>query len=563
MLDVMATQTCIALEPLLAANEVTAIRQIVASVGEVAGVKRCSLLLPDGHVLADSDIKAINVQGFPDSWNGPIENAVTESSDPGSSYLLRTINIRDRGPLVLRISFEKSAPAFALSDATGYSLLFVFLLLLIWFVIRTCQQRLQAMTKLAETLSALANRVDVPLEQFKLADSHCAGAGSWNRLIERFSKLEHSTRAEAMREFLALRDHPASAAKADGDNAGLGAVIDLLPTGVLVLEASGIVRACNGAGAALLGFDPAKAVGVDVRTLLSEPVFVDIVTANLNKTYGGERRSVEIDRRSEHGGIIRINIRPLRREDNGGCLVTVEDVTQQRIADSARNQFVAQATHELRAPLTNMRLSLEAALEDDASNVEALTQHLNVLNDETRRLERLVAEMLSVAEIEAGSLAMKEDDVRADRLFEELKANNIGACREKNQQLRFELPPKLPLLRGDRDKIAAALQNLLNNAIKYTPEGGQISVIARQEAERFIIEVSDTGFGIAAEEQSRIFERFYRAKDPRISKITGTGLGLALAREIARLHGGDLSFKSELNCGTTFTFQLPAAKQPA
>jgi len=129
--------------------------------------------------------------------------------------------------------------------------------------------------------------------------------------------------------------------------------------------------------------------------------------------------------------------------------------------------------------------------------------------------------------------------------------------------LTFNLPPKLPLVKGDRDKILMALHNLVGNALKYTPKGGSVTVNVQVDSKQLLFSVSDTGIGISDEDAERIFERFYRAKDPRVEKITGTGLGLTLAREVVRLHGGEITLKSELNKGSTFTLTLPVSAEAA
>ena len=213
-------------------------------------------------------------------------------------------------------------------------------------------------------------------------------------------------------------------------------------------------------------------------------------------------------------------------------MITVEDITQQRVAEQARNSFVAQATHELRTPLTNMRLYLEAALDDVEKDPVALAKSLNVLNIETRRLERMVGEMLSVAEIEAGSLKLKTDDVRLDAVFAELESDYQPQAVEKKIALKFDLPPKFPVIIGDRDRLMLAMHNIIANALKYTLAGGNVVVTVKIEGKKLTVSVVDSGIGIEEKEQSLIFDKFYRAKDPRVGKITGTGLGLALCARL-------------------------------
>jgi signal transduction histidine kinase len=322
------------------------------------------------------------------------------------------------------------------------------------------------------------------------------------------------------------------------------------------------VRHANGAAASLLGKTPGDLSGTPLAEHFEdEPI--RLMIADTASGGAGQRRTHEFERRGgEQSSILRVHARPLRREDSSAVLVTIEDVTQQRVAEASRHSFVAQATHELRTPLTNMRLCIETAIENDGDS-KVRSQCMNVLNQETRRLERTVTEILSVSEIEAGALRLRNDDVRLDALFEGLKTDVEALAREKQISLQFELPPKLPVIQADRDKLVLALHNLIGNAIKYTPDGGKVTVTVRVTARQVAIDVTDTGIGIRPEEHHLIFERFYRAKDPRVSKITGSGLGLALTREVVRLHGGDVSVFSELDSGSTFTVTVPVIEQAA
>jgi signal transduction histidine kinase len=277
-----------------------------------------------------------------------------------------------------------------------------------------------------------------------------------------------------------------------------------------------------------------------------------------------QRRSFELTRKVQGvASVLRLSIRPLRKDDNGTAVVIIEDVTQQRAAEASRNSFVTQASHELRTPLTNMRLCLEVAMDDRANDAAARARCFNVLNQETRRLDRIVSEMLSIAEIEEGTIRLRIDDLRLETVFEELRADFGPMAKEKRIELIFDLPPKFPVLQADRNKFVLALHNLVGNAIKYTPEGGRVTIALRVEQQRITIEVIDTGIGIKEEESELVFEKFYRAKDPRVAKINGSGLGLALSRQVARLHGGDVTLQSKLNEGSTFILTVPVVSKAA
>ncbi|HMO24627.1 MAG TPA: ATP-binding protein, partial [Tepidisphaeraceae bacterium] len=146
---------------------------------------------------------------------------------------------------------------------------------------------------------------------------------------------------------------------------------------------------------------------------------------------------------------------------------------------------------------------------------------------------------------------------------EQLRHDFAAQAVEKQIKLSYHLPPKLPVVRADRDKLVIAIQNLIGNAIKYTPVGGRVDVSVEATDQFLSLAVKDTGIGIAPEQLPKLFGRFYRADDPRVRGITGTGLGLALSREVVRLHGGDITVASTLNEGSTFTLTLPISAEVA
>ncbi|MEO1237326.1 MAG: HAMP domain-containing sensor histidine kinase, partial [Planctomycetota bacterium] len=208
-------------------------------------------------------------------------------------------------------------------------------------------------------------------------------------------------------------------------------------------------------------------------------------------------------------------------------------------------------------------LYVERAIDLDDHETADRARCLNVINQEVVRLGRVVEEVLSVSEIEAGSFSVRRDDVKLDELVRRIEGEYREQAQEKQLRIAFDLPPKLPTIQGDREKIAVALHNLVGNAIKYTPAGGEVRVELTETLTDLEFRVTDTGIGIDESELSKVFEKFYRADDQRLRDIGGSGLGLALAREVIRLHGGDITAESVLNQGSTFTLRLPLAGVPA
>ncbi len=414
--------------------------------------------------------------------------------------------------------------------------------------------RLRWVASLATALRAFTAGERSP-EALILAGPAVSGMGSaWNDVVAWVGAMQQADRAERAVEALALRtDRP-------GDDS-LASAVDALWVGLLLLDESLVIRQCNGAAASLLRREKDTLANTPLADIVDDE---RVMKAAKSVASGLVRRkcSADVELVSDDGGrsVLRCSVRPVRKTESMSILMVIEDVTQQHAADRARSELVAQAAHELRTPLTNIRLYTEELIEGlaDMSETER-GEALSTVSQETRRLERIVSDMLSMSEIEAGKLSIVQDDVRLDDVLAVLRQDYAAQAREGGLTLEFDLGPKLPVLRGDRDKITLAMHNLVSNAIKYTPPGGVVRVSADCEGERFVFEVTDTGIGVEPDQLERVFERFYRCRDQRTSHVAGTGLGLSLARDVARLHGGDVLAESVPDKGSRFILELPTA----
>ncbi|MBL9149296.1 MAG: PAS domain-containing protein [Phycisphaerae bacterium] len=376
-----------------------------------------------------------------------------------------------------------------------------------------------------------------------------SAAVAWNALADRIA------RSIAAQGSLA---EPSSMPLVSGGGLG-SSLAESLWIGLAAVDSSGRLTWLNGAAALLLATRRDAALGKPLSEFLPDERVTEAVTLAASGTRA-TRASVDV---AAAGGdadaeaTLRVSTRAL---PGGGALVLLEDVSQQKLAMLARDTFVAQATHELRTPLTNIRLYVDELIAEEEPTKEVRGRCLEVISSESRRLERMVSEMLSVSEMEAGTMKLHVDDVRTDALLADLEKDFKAQAEAKSIRLEFKLPPKLPTFTGDRDRIYMTLANLLGNAVKYTPAGGSVSLTLRATPSEVRFEIADTGIGIGENDQERIFESFYRARDPRVEKITGTGLGLSVARQIARLHGGDVTVSSVVDRGSTFTLALPAQR---
>jgi PAS domain S-box-containing protein len=546
-------------EVLLPADELSAVRRLVTEAAVKHDLVDCRIVLADGRVVAASDVSQVSVNKLPANWSSSSANTAV-GDEPAVKVAGQVIeasfpfNVTGRGPARLEMTARLVVPFAAMWQMqTGIATVGAVSLVLILFVYRSTRVRLRAMAAVHEALGAMAGG-EISEAVLAVSDQFGKEAQAWNKLLaERSTARTQSSRQRAAEVLNSRRS-------GRGD---LDAAFDAMTHGIVLIDEKMRVKHMNGAAASFLRAKRESAVGMDLKELIEQPDVLEslesVITGSVRK-----KTTIEVERQGDQGsGVLRFSIRPVRREDSAAAMILIEDITQQRVAEESRNAFVAHATHELRTPLTNIRLYLETVMEEGNQDAAQRGKALNIINQEARRLERIVGEMLSVSEIEAGSLRIKNDDVRLDVLFDELKGDYAALAEDKQIALSFSLPPKLPVMRGDRDKIVMAMHNLIGNALKYTPKGGNVSVSVKADGKQLLFSVSDNGIGISEEDAERIFERFYRAKDPRVEKITGSGLGLTLAREVIRLHGGDVTVQSELNKGSTFTLTLPVVSEAA
>jgi signal transduction histidine kinase len=321
------------------------------------------------------------------------------------------------------------------------------------------------------------------------------------------------------------------------------AILDSLADAVLAADAVGEITLANPTGSALLEF---------AAQPLREAIRHTLIT--------GEPYATEITAR---GQIVQLLVTPLRGEDGRvtGAVAVGHDVTSYRQLDRLRTNFVSDVSHELRTPLTAIKGFVETLQDGAADDPAARDRFLRTVAAETERLICLTNDLLLLARADAGRLDLRLAPADLVACARRAVAHLEGRAREAHVAVTVEPAPCAALALADADRIHQVLVNLLDNALKFTPAGGRVSITFDRPGEQVSCTVTDTGPGIPADEMPHLFERFYRGDRSRSRSAgeSGAGLGLAIARTIVEAHGGHLWAESASGCGASLTFTLPSA----
>jgi len=252
-----------------------------------------------------------------------------------------------------------------------------------------------------------------------------------------------------------------------------------------------------------------------------------------------------------------VQLTPMESHDENILLVVMQDISAHWQLEAMRRQFVANVSHELRTPLTSIQGFVEAILDGVVTDSEGTRHYLEIVLDETKRLGRLVTDLLDLSRLEAGEMPLKLEPLAMNPLLEEI-VKTIGPLAQREElQLKLQLEPALPQVLGDRDRLSEVVLNLIHNSLRFTPQEGTVTITTAQAEETVMVSVSDTGPGIPSQELDLLWERFYKADGARTRGNGGTGLGLAIVKQIVEAHGGEVGAESPPGKGATFFFTLP------
>ncbi|WFD10232.1 two-component system histidine kinase PnpS [Tepidibacter hydrothermalis] len=338
----------------------------------------------------------------------------------------------------------------------------------------------------------------------------------------------------------------------------LNAIINQMGDGLIAVDNEGYIIHVNPTFIQMLRIN---------QMYTTRPIYDDIVgkyNKNLTLKYIKDKNISQGSEiiKLENKDILRANFVYLKndKEEVKGLILVVQDITEHEKLDTMRKEFVANVSHELKTPITTIKSYTETLLDGAMDDKEICGSFLSVIDKESDRMARLVSDLLQLSRMDHKKNNFNSSRFDIDNLIKDIVNKLDISFKEKNHIIKIGLCDKNIIINGDKDRIEQVIQNILSNAIKYTPDNGVVSINIKEEDEQAVISIKDNGIGIPKKDVSRIFERFYRVDKARSRDMGGTGLGLSIAKHIIEQHGGDISVESEVGKGTEFKIKLPVDK---
>jgi len=343
----------------------------------------------------------------------------------------------------------------------------------------------------------------------------------------------------------------------------LAAVLDTMSGGVIITDDEGDVRLINPAAARLLETTPERAMGLSFAQVVRQHQLIEL-WRHCRETGEESSTAVEAGRRRL---FLQAIIKPFQEVGSQGYLVVLQDLTRIRQLETVRRDFISNISHELRTPLAGLKSLVETLRDGALDDPPAAQRFLDHMDAEVDALTQMVEELLELSRIESGRMPLRLGPVPVGEIVLPAVERLRPQAERANLTIDTDLPVDLPPVLAERERVQQVVTNLVHNAVKFTPPGGQIQISAKAAGDEVVIRVRDTGVGIAPDDLPRIFERFYKADRARSGG--GTGLGLAIARHIVQAHGGRIWVESPVTApetgkveqGSAFYFSLRMASK--
>ena len=530
-------------------NNPSALHHWAAETG-TKGVE-AALVRSDGQILADST---------PSSKVSVRDPEIQQALSNGEGRSIRHSNTLDRDVLYYAVSYSPTpSPSSPASLGTSRALV-----LRLALPLAEVDQQFSAMRRPVWTafLILFASAIAISLLDLRSTSRRIRSLKEFGArmVLGDFRPVNAATAGDSLDELARALNETAARLNAsismltderNRSSAILGSMIE----GVAVISGDERIIFSNRPFSRILGLDDVP--DIEGHPLLEVTRQSDLLAAIKMALNGQEQVSSEIVVGTVRPRSFAVTAAPVQASAHKGAVLVLHEITDLRRLERVRQDFVANVSHEFRTPLTAIQgfaeTLLAGALEDPGNR----RRFVEIIREHATRLARLTEDLLKLSRIEAGQLKLEFCPVSVTQLIESCVETAQLKAVPRRLALDVRLPNELSTVRGDANSLQEVLQNLLDNALQYTPAGGKIEVSAVCSDGRVVVTVADTGIGIPQVEQERIFERFYRVDAARSREAGGTGLGLSIARHIVAAHGGRLWVESAVGEGSRFHFSIP------
>jgi two-component system phosphate regulon sensor histidine kinase PhoR len=515
---------------------------------------RVTIIDDTGRVLADSEADAEKMenhanrpeiqQAFASGTGQSVRRSAT--LDRELVYRAQRYSRPASSPIVIRLAMPLAQIDFSLVELRQRQLIATLVVLLVGALVSFAFARMFAAR--VQRLQRFSQRI---------------AEGDFRPLLREGPRDELSDLADSLNLTAARMDREIRLLS--GERNRSSAILRSMVEGVAVIDAEERLVFYNRAFSEILNLDSAAAEGRPLIEVVRNSDLLSLIRLALR---GDEGLQTDITIGITQTQSFSITAAPVKaldvsatvgapNEKPSGAVVVLHDVTELRRLERVRQDFVANVSHEFKTPLTAIQGFAETLLAGALDDPENNRRFLEIIRNHAIRLARLTNDLLKLARIEAGKMELEFSSVGLLELIEACTETTLLKANRKEITLEITVPPQLPAVRGDAALLRDVLQNLLDNAIQYTPPRGHISVAASAGPREAVITVTDTGIGIPLSDSERIFERFYRVDAARSREAGGTGLGLSIAKHIVEAHGGKLWVESTVGQGSKFSFSLP------
>ena len=411
--------------------------------------------------------------------------------------------------------------------------------------------------------AALAATVVATLLGLLIAEHTARPLRQLTRMAERMAKGDLSARlspggrdevGQLTRAFNRMGEHlQEQVAALTRERSRLATMLEHMADGVIITDEEGELRLINPAAARMLDIGKGDVMGRPVAQVLRDHRLIEL----WRRAQKGGREQVEAVEVDRQGLFLQAIVTPLHEAGRAGYLLILQDLTRIRRLETVRRDFVSNVSHELRTPLSSLRALVDTLRDGALDDPPAAQRFLDRMETELDALTQMVQELLELSRIESGQVPLRLRPVAVAEVVAPAAERLRPQAERGGLTLAVDLAGDLPPVLADAERVQQVVSNLVHNACKFTPPGGQVTVSAQAVGGEVVVAVRDTGVGISTEDLPRIFERFYKAD--RARSRGGTGLGLAIAKHIVQAHGGRIWAESREGAGSTFFFSLPVA----